>query len=387
MDAAGITVRQARATDLDAILDLLTEYDLPRAHFAPFYQHDPTYRPEQSWLAEQDGRLAAHLRVYERWIRMGGAALRIAGVGNVITARAYRGRGLAGRLLRAMLAGARAAGFPYSLLWTHLPAMYARYGWAPIEQKLIEAVLPPPGPTSIRIAPFQPADLPAVRQLYDATNAAHTGPVIRSAEYWRGQLQWLDEAREGFLLARNAAGELLGYVRTRGGAVTTEILEMGLPPAARDTGRALLGAAAAGTQGRLQGHRPPSLETLFAAEERQTVGEAGLMGRVVDLDALLHVLQPLWHQRLRGAMPPPVTLVLATSWGAAEIRASAAGLQIRRTDAAAAEQSLNEEELAHLLFHGFDTAAAELFDGRPDAPLLRALFPPQDFVLWMADAF
>src|SRR5450756_2720347 len=119
MDAAGITVRQARATDLDAILDLLTEYDLPRAHFAPFYQHDPTYRPEQSWLAEQDGRLAAHLRVYERWIRMGGAALRIAGVGNVITARAYRGRGLAGRLLRAMLAGA--------VSYTHLtlPTIYS----------------------------------------------------------------------------------------------------------------------------------------------------------------------------------------------------------------------------------------------------------------------
>lgn len=387
MDAAGITVRQARATDLDAILDLLTEYDLPRAYFVPYYQHDPTYQPEHSWLVEQEGRLAAHLRVYDRWIRIGGAALRIAGVGNVITARTYRGRGLAGRLLQAMLVGVRAAGFPYSLLWTHLPELYARYGWAPIEQQLIEAALPPPGPASPQLGPFQPADLPAVRRLYDITNAARTGPVIRSADYWRGQLQWLDEAWDGFLLARTMGGRLLGYVRTRRGAVTTEILELGVSPAARYTGRALLGAAATGTNGRLQGHLPPSLETLFATEERQAVGDTGLMGRVVDLDSLLHVLQPLWHQRLGGTMLPPGTLVLATSGGGAEIRASATGLQIQRTGAAAAEQPLNEEELAHLLFHGFDDAAAELFDGRPEQPLLRALFPPQDFVLWPADAF
>src|SRR5215217_7662681 len=102
--ASGTVIRQAQAADLDTILNLLTEYDLPRAYFEPYYQHDPTYRPEQSWLAEQEGRLAAHLRVYDRWIRLGGGRLRIAGVGNVITARAYRGRGLAGRLLRAMLA-------------------------------------------------------------------------------------------------------------------------------------------------------------------------------------------------------------------------------------------------------------------------------------------
>jgi predicted N-acetyltransferase YhbS len=385
-DASGTVIRQAQAADLDAILDLLTEYDLPRAHFEPFYLQDPTYRPEQSWLAEQDGRLAAHLRVYDRWIRIGGGRLRIAGVGNVITARAYRGRGLAGRLLEATLAGVRAAGFPYSLLWTHLPELYARYGWAPIQQRVIDAALPPPDQTSLRLAPFQPADLAAVMPLYDTTNAARTGPVIRSVEYWRGQLRWLDESRDGFLLARTAAGELVGYVRSRRGALATEILELGLLPAAREAGRALLGAAAAGTAGRLQAHLPPSLETLVTAEEQRVVGELGLMGRVVDLDSLLPTLEPLWRSRLQQTALAPGDIALATSGGRAEIRASGAGLQVHRT-ATASGRALTEAELAHLLYHGFDAAAGALFDGRPESPLLRALFPAQDFVIWQADAF
>ncbi len=386
-EASDLVVRQAQPADLDAILDLLTEYDLPRAYFEPYYRHDPTYRPEQSWIVEQAGRLAAHLRVYDRWIRFGGGRLRIAGVGNVITARAYRGRGLAGRLLRAMLAGVHAAGFPYSLLWTHLPELYGRYGWAPIEEQRLEARLPPPGPLSFRLAPFRPADLPAVMQLYDVSNAARTGPVLRSAEYWRGQLGWLDESRAGFLLARTTTGELLGYVRSRPSAVATEILELGLTPGAREAGRALLGAAAMGTTGQLLGLLPPSLASLFAAEERQMAAATGLMGRVVDLDALLRVLEPLWRQRLEGATLPPGTLFLTTSGGNVELQVSATGVQTNRTDAVPVERALNEVELAHLLFHGFDAAASELFAGRPEELLLPLLFPPQDFVLWPADAF
>jgi predicted N-acetyltransferase YhbS len=386
-DGSGTAIRQAQATDLDAILDLLTEYDLPRAYFEPFYRGDPTYRPEHSWVAEQDGRLAAHLRVYDRWIRIRGTRLRVAGVGNVITARAYRGRGLAGLLLQATLAGMRAAGFPYSLLWTHLPALYARYGWATLQQQLIEAVLPRPSQTSAQLAPFQAEDLPAVMQIYDATNAARTGPVLRSPEYWRGQLGWLGESRDGFVLARTPAGELLGYVRSRRSAVATEILELGLPPAAHELGRTLLSAVATPTNGRLQGHLPPSLAPLIPDEERETVGEMGMMGRVVDLAALLRTLGPLWRAGLQETALPPGGVVLVTSGGCAAIRGDPTGLQIDPTASAVGESALNESELAHLLFRGFDEAAEALFDGRPEGPLLRVLFPVQDFVFWQADAF
>src|SRR5712692_8488377 len=121
------TIRQGRPADVEAILDLLTHYELPRAAFERHYYADPTYRPEHSWLVERDGRLVAHLRIYDRLLYLSGARLRVAGVGNVVTHRDERSRGYAGQLLEAVLAALPGEGYAYSLLWTHLPVYYARY--------------------------------------------------------------------------------------------------------------------------------------------------------------------------------------------------------------------------------------------------------------------
>src|ERR1035441_4564471 len=78
-DPGGLLIRPARPDDIDGVLDLLTHYDQPRAAFEPWYEHDPTYRPEQSWLAETNGRLVAHLRIYPRQLRLGtGATMTVA---------------------------------------------------------------------------------------------------------------------------------------------------------------------------------------------------------------------------------------------------------------------------------------------------------------------
>ncbi len=129
-----VTIRRGTPEDIEPILDLLTEYGLPRSYFEPFYLNDTSYRPEQSWVLEQNGRLLSHLRIYDRWIRVGRAKLHIAGVGNVITAQDARGHGYSGQIIRAMLPVLQQEGYAYSLLWTHLPDLYGRYGWVPVEQ-------------------------------------------------------------------------------------------------------------------------------------------------------------------------------------------------------------------------------------------------------------
>src|SRR5438045_8506526 len=115
-----VTIRRATSEDIEPILDLLTEYGFPRSYFEPFYLNDSSYRPEQSWVLEQNGRLLSHLRIYDRWIRVGRAKLHIAGVGNVITALDARGRGYSGKIIEARLPVLHHAGTSYSLLWTHL---------------------------------------------------------------------------------------------------------------------------------------------------------------------------------------------------------------------------------------------------------------------------
>ena len=181
-------IRRGRPDDVEPILDLLAFYERPRSYFEPFYLTDPTYRPEHSWVIEDNGRLLAHLRVFDRKVRVGGTELRVAAIGNVITAPDQRGRGLAGQLLEAMLQELPTDGFTYSLLRAYQSVLYERYGWAPIEEELVQAQIRPFDSGSVAIASFADEDLPEVMRLYEEANAGRSGTTVRSPEYWHSQL-------------------------------------------------------------------------------------------------------------------------------------------------------------------------------------------------------
>ena len=379
-------VRRARDEDVEQILDLLAFYDVPRSYFAPFYLSDPSYRPECSWLVEEGGRLVAHLRVFDRVIRAGGTGLRVACVGNVITAPEGRGRGHAGRLLEAMLAEIPAEGFAYSLLRAYRPDLYERYGWPSIQSELVRATLPPEGAHAPDIEPFVEEDLPEVMSIYDATNAGRSGTTVRSPGYWRAQLEWLNEDREGFLVARGSDGAPAGYVRSHAGREDVEVLELGLRQGEPDVGRALLSSACSRRGGRLRAFLPPSLRTLFLPREAEISNEFALMGRVLDLRKLVAALEPSWLRRVREAGGREGSFRLAARQDNVEVRVSAEGVRLRES-ADEGAYALDEGSFAHLLFRGFDAAAEEKLGGGYDVSLLRALFPEQDFVVWRADAF
>jgi ribosomal protein S18 acetylase RimI-like enzyme len=383
-----VTVRRGSPEDIESILNLLTEYELPRSYFEPFYLNDTSYRPEHSWLVEQNGRLLSHLRIYDRWIRVGHTKLHIAGIGNMITARDARRHGYAGQLMYALLSELPREGYAYSLLWTHLPGLYSRYGWVPVEQDLIRAVLPPSIRRSVKITPFQENDLPAIMRLYEITNADRTGTTIRTPEYWRELPKWLREDQDDFLVARDNAGdEIVGYIQSRPLQNAVEILELGVEESTLDIGRTSLAAASMRRDGQLQGQFPPSQWTVFYPGEFEIVPEFGLMGRVINLAELLHALQPMWRDLVQKAGMSQGALSLSTSAGSAEIQVTNGNIQVETQGIAETVPALNELEFAHFLFHGFDKHAKNLIEDRMDTSLLRVLFPKQDFVIWQADNF
>lgn len=118
----------AAVGDIEAILDLLTHYDMPRAAFEPYYRKDSSYRPEHSWIARDNAEILAHLRIYPRRMRLDGGVVRMAGIGNVVIARHARGRGLARVLLERVVEHLDNADYALSLLWTHVPGVYATHG-------------------------------------------------------------------------------------------------------------------------------------------------------------------------------------------------------------------------------------------------------------------
>ena len=84
---------------------------------------------DHGWLALAGDSAAGMLCVRFGTIPIGGAAVRIAGIGLVCTATAAEGRGIASALVAAAIAAARSAGADCVLLWTGKPDFYARFGF------------------------------------------------------------------------------------------------------------------------------------------------------------------------------------------------------------------------------------------------------------------
>lgn len=400
-----LTVRTATDADVEPILDLLTHYDLPRSHFEPLYYEDPGFRPEQSLVAEADGALVAHVRLFPRTLRIGEARLPVLGVGNVVTAREWRERGHLRRFLSRVLHRAEREPYAFALLWTYLPQIYARQGFETMTVPTTSVVVPHAdggieglggsegdgsggvgGPVSVSV--FGESDLPEVEAFADRCAAGLSGTTVRDHTYWRGQLRWLEEDPAGFLVARDSGGGVIGYVRSVRADGQTEVLELGVRPDDAGTARALLAAAGHGTGGALRGFLPRSQRELLADRFAVEVADTpGPMVRLLNPDALAEALSGLLPVRLadqgRSALDisveEPVRGGAATS-GHRPLALRAEPVGVRRLDARPVDEALHctPASLARLMLGG----------APPDAPdWLAALLPARDWVLWDADKF
>lgn len=388
-----LTVRRATDADVEPILDLLTHYDLPRSHFEPLYYEDPSYRPEQSLVAEADGALVAHLRLFPRELRLGGAArpLPVLGVGNVVTAREWRERGHLRSFLGRVLGAAERRPYAFAILWTYVPQVYARQGFETLTVPVTTAVVPPgytPGaPVSATV--FRTEELPEVEEFAARYAAGLSGTTVRSHDYWTGQLRWLAEDPLGFLVARDDAGRLTGYVRSRHTDGETEILELAVLAGDRDTARALLAAVSRRTGGTLRGFLPASQRELLGRPLHSEVAEApGPMLRVLNSGALTDALSGLLPQRLSAqglsaldlsveSLPHPgASARSAPGMRPLALRAEPSGVRV--LDGRPVDEALHctPASLARLMLGG----------APPGAPgWLSELLPARDWVLWDAD--
>ena len=378
----GLVIRTARADDIDRVLDLLTHYDQPRAGFEPWYEHDPAYRPEQSWLAETNGRLVAHLRIYPRQLRLGGGGtMRVAGIGNVITAREARGQGHADRLLRAAVSAAAGAGYAYSLLWTHLPQLYSRHGYGEAPEEILHAVTGLPSVNAC-VRPADDAELPVVAALQNRFDADRSGPAVRDLAFWRGSRNWLGDD----VLVSDRSGSVAGYIRRRVERDHVNVLELGVATDDLHLGRVLLAAAAEPRQGRLRATLPPSLRRALDPWQPAILDSPGLMGRPLSIAALAGALSSNWSSRLRAVRDPrDVVVPIVLPGGLVSLRISTKGVRAMREPAAA--PPLHPGGLTALVLRGCDARTVLLLGDRADLDDLSAIAPAQDFVLWPTDAF
>lgn len=209
-----VTLRTISAEERDAVLDLLAEWYNDRDFFARYLLHDPTFSPDLCFVAEEQGTLLSTFQVFRKELRLDGTSLDVAGVGNVFTTAAARGRRIASRLLEYGLTQLPNHGFDVSLLFAVRLAFYARLGYQSHLRYLAffaaGAVVELSGRYLIRA--YEDADLSAVSEIYDLYSGRLRGTTIRSPAYWRGQLRYAGNPDERFLVALNA-NRVVAYAR------------------------------------------------------------------------------------------------------------------------------------------------------------------------------
>lgn len=217
----------------------------PAEHFAAMMEHDPRASEAVTLVCSVEGQLAATARIFARAVRWRGGALRVGGIGNVATDPAHRGQGHALALMRRAVEVMEARGFALSLLFTDIPALYEKVGYALFRQpwwrvnpSQISAVAP--RGVAVRDAVAE-RDLSQLMALQASFNEGRDGTMIRSAADWAA-MRRIYPADDALALVAERAGQLVAHVRVmrRPGVVRLHELSAADPEAAV----AILAAAA-----------------------------------------------------------------------------------------------------------------------------------------------
>lgn len=126
------TLRRLDRAAIQPHVGLLSSWLLPGAIYGVHHTWPQLYRSDGggSFLAAFAGdRLVGHCAFRSATARTAAGPLSVALVGSVATDPAFRGRGLATRLLREAMADCRRAGLSAAVLWAGRPELYARLGF------------------------------------------------------------------------------------------------------------------------------------------------------------------------------------------------------------------------------------------------------------------
>lgn len=215
-------LRALRPGERERVLALLDGWPFSdgwrgRDFFRRFMDWDPSYRDDNFLVAEQGGELVACVQIFPRWLRVPGAAVPVGGIGSVFTRPEARASGVASALLRRAQDVMRKRGLELSLLFASRHAFYARLGWElwPSQRQLLlrsdTTVRPDAARAGTRFVARR--DLPEVMALHAEYSGRLAGTLVRDPASWRGSLRLAGNPGEDFVVARDAAGELVAYAR------------------------------------------------------------------------------------------------------------------------------------------------------------------------------
>ena len=174
----------------------------------------PRVDPDLVRLIEEDGEVRASATVLPLEVFLDGRPAPMGGISAVATDPAYRRRGFAGELMRAVLRAMREGEMHLSMLWPFAHVFYRVYGWELAGEAVWYTLKPtdlPTSPEQRRVRAYREEDLPRMMGLFEKEAAEHSCCVRRGEGRWREVL-----TREDWWAAvYEREGELEGYILYR----------------------------------------------------------------------------------------------------------------------------------------------------------------------------
>jgi predicted N-acetyltransferase YhbS len=220
-------IREMRPEDREPVLDLLEHAFSVRELFARNMDFDSAFSFADVLLACDAGRPVSCVQIFEKPIRLRHERVTLGGIGSVATHASARGKGLASELLRQAIVRMRARGMALSLLFTGRFTFYEPLGWQQISTRLFKvapAARLGAADDGTVLRAFRSGDLARVAALYDSYTEPLSGPTVRDARYWAGQLRTAGTPEEDFRVAERA-GEIVAYARAAAFGARVRVLE------------------------------------------------------------------------------------------------------------------------------------------------------------------
>jgi len=386
-------VRGAQPDEMDKVLDFCGElFGASRTYFEARFRTCPPANPADSRVAMVGDRIASHIRIYRRELRLRGTSVPGGCLSEVMSHPDFRRQGHGGAVIRDCMHYIRSLGYPIALVSSGVNEFYCSADMVRFPQIATTLAIPQwrvALPPDVRVRRYERggADDKAVAEIYEEYNRRRNLSVVRDAEYWRLHYSWIrHEAEDGFLIAERD-GSPVGYCRATNAALS----ELGLRDGHHDAGLALVDAMvqrAAKLKESTLGILLPANETLITQFPRlrykRELSEH-IMLRVIDLKALLDAALETAAERLSAVGRTGThTLALEVLGQKCAIHVEKGQASAESLPETAAATPLAQKEFLKLVFGA--TLEKDLAAFTPEEQrLLRDLFPPDGPVCWRAD--
>ena len=196
--------REIATVEDDAIYDqvlalLQQEFEGSQDRIRARLELDPSASREKSLAAIVDGKVVSHLQILPREMRVGRSMVSVAGVADVATIPAERGKGHVQALIEAALPRMVSGRFGISMVFSDEAEPFGSLGWSqfPVSTYVADVSEGWGGVTDPGIRRMKPEDdLIWVAALHGEYGSAYAGPLVRSLGWWSGNVTWMLENPE-----------------------------------------------------------------------------------------------------------------------------------------------------------------------------------------------